>query len=46
MMIGTATGVITRSLPNGNSVLNVGRSALVQYRTDNGQMMVVEMDGY
>ena len=45
MMIGTATGVISRSLPKGTSVLNVGRSALVQYRTDNVQMMVVEMDG-
>ena len=46
MMNGTATGVITWSLPNGRSVLNVGRSALVQYRTDIVQMMVVEMDGY
>ena len=46
MMIGTATGVSTRSLPKEASALNVGRSALVQYRTDNGQMMVVEMDGY
>ena len=44
MMIGTATGVSTRSLPKGASVLNVG--ALVQYRTGNVQLMVEEMDGY
>ena len=30
MMIGTATGVIRRSFPNGKNVLNVGRPALVQ----------------
>ena len=46
MMIGNATGVITWSLPNGRSFLNAGCSALVQYRTDIVQMMVVEMDGY
>ena len=44
MMIGTATGVIARSLPKRASVLNMG--ALVQYRTDNVEMMVVKMDGY
>ena len=44
MMIGTATGVSTRSLPKEASALNVG--ALVQYRTGNVQLMVVKMDGY
>ena len=44
MMIGTATGASTRSLPKDASALNVG--APVQYRTGNVRLMVVEMDGY